>query len=305
VIVRKWDHKEEKFIKVPEEEEERYVIAVRRLEFDQQLGPYTLSKYRDWKRLSCYITKDAIQRISPIGGEISISFESQTVKKFGGAGVEETLEAQLKYSKFSTAEEISEKKGCYYTTIPRVFKLKEMTTSELTSLNLDKSRLLESILNEEYRGDEGALLAELQFAFVTFLMGQSLEAYLQWKALLNLLFGCTDAPLHTRTQLFTKFIEVLCYQLKIGLQNNENDSGSSSSVSSLLDDSWLSSESFLHHLCKDFFEAILEAPVLDGSLLSWARRLRSLLEERLGWQFERDGVHFEEGDEVPVTIRVI
>lgn len=66
------------------------------------------------------------------------------------------------------------------------------------------------------------LLGELQFAFVAFLvsaecllinlfivsitcyyqvvnvfkhmqMGQSLEAFLQWKALVNLLFGCTEA----------------------------------------------------------------------------------------------------------------
>ncbi|XP_045828702.1 uncharacterized protein LOC123920483 isoform X1 [Trifolium pratense] len=35
-------------------------------------------------------------------------------------------------------------------------------------------------------------------------MGQSLEAFLQWKSLDSLLFGCTEAPFHKRTRLFTK-----------------------------------------------------------------------------------------------------
>jgi len=32
------------------------------MEFDQQLGPYNLSHYEDWKRLSDFITKGIIER---------------------------------------------------------------------------------------------------------------------------------------------------------------------------------------------------------------------------------------------------
>jgi len=35
-------------------------------------------------------------------------------------------------------------------------------------------------------------------------MGQSLEAFGQWKAIVSLFFSCEAAPLHSRTQLFTK-----------------------------------------------------------------------------------------------------
>ena len=41
--------------------------------------------------------------------------------------------------------------------------------------------------------------AALQFAFLAFLLGQSLEAFGQWKALLHLLLACEEAPLRTRT----------------------------------------------------------------------------------------------------------
>ena len=43
--------------------EERYCQAVKRLEFDRQLGPYNLSQYGDWKHLSNYITKSIIERL--------------------------------------------------------------------------------------------------------------------------------------------------------------------------------------------------------------------------------------------------
>lgn len=47
--------------------------------------------------------------------------------------------------------------------------------AELTAQNLDKSGLLERAIVDSYNGREGALLAEFQYAFLTFLLGQSLE----------------------------------------------------------------------------------------------------------------------------------
>ncbi|KAL0424052.1 UNVERIFIED_CONTAM: protein AAR2 [Sesamum radiatum] len=310
VIVRKWDQKEERFVKLSEEEEERYSDAVKRLEFDKQLGPYTLSQYGDWKRLSNYITKVTVERIEPIGGEISIACESEMVGKFSKSAMEKSLAEQLKNSKFSAPEEKSQKRGCYYTAIPRVVKHKGMCGKELTSLNIDKTQLLETILMKEYGGDEDALLAELQFAFIAFLMGQSLEGFLQWKLLVSLLFGCTEAPLNTRSRLFTKFIKVIYHQLKYGFSKDQKDIGTMpEGVSALLDESWLSSDSFLHHLCKDFFSLVLEAPVVDGDLLSWTRRLKELLEDSLGWHFQQnsavDGIYFEEDDEYAPVVEIL
>ena len=50
-----------------------------------------------------------------------------------------------------------------------------MTGVHLSALNLDKSLLLEQLLQKHYRRDSRLLLGELQFAFLAFLMGQSLE----------------------------------------------------------------------------------------------------------------------------------
>ncbi|KAL4614026.1 hypothetical protein ACB092_07G025700 [Castanea dentata] len=251
VIVRRWDQQQERLVKVSEEEEERYCQAVKSLEFDRQLGPYNLSQYGDWKHLSNYITKSIIERIEPIGGEITVACESGIVTNAPKTAMEKALDEQMKSSKFLTSVENSQSRRCYYTSIPRVIKQKGIHGQELTSLNIDKTQLLESLLIKDYGGSEDVLLGELQFAFIAFLMGQSLEGFLQWKALVNLLFGCIEAPFHTRTQLFTKFIKVIYYQLKFGLEKDHTDtSGAATEVSALLDDSWLSADSFLHHLCK-------------------------------------------------------
>ncbi|XP_021591761.1 protein AAR2 homolog isoform X3 [Manihot esculenta] len=272
VIVRQWDQQEERLVKVSEEEEERFSQAVKSLEFDRHLGPYNLSQYGEWKRLSNYLTKNVIDRIEPIGGEITVATESVMVKNSPKTAMEKALEEQLRTSKFSASASVdkSRKRGCYYTKIPHVIKCKGMNGEELTSLNLDKTELLESILMKDYGGSEDLLIGELQFAYIAFLMGQSLEAFLQWKALVSLILGCTEAPFHTRSQLFIKFIKVMYYQLKYGLQKDrEETNGAAVGVSTLLDESWFSADSFLHRLCKDFILLVQDASVVDGDLLTW------------------------------------
>lgn len=312
VIVRKWNQQEERLVKVPEDEEERFCQAVKSLEFDRYLGPYNLSQYGEWKRLSSYLTKTIIKRIEPIGGEITVACESEMDKNSPKTSIERALDAQLGTGKFSASTSVdrSKKRGCYYTTIPRVIKRRGMEGKELTSLNLDKTELLESVLIKDYGGSEDLLLGELQFAYIAFLMGQSLEAFFQWKSLVSLLLSCIEAPFRTRSHLFTKFIKVIFYQLKYGLQKDRKESnGAGIAVSSLLDESWFSADSFLHRLCKDFFLLVLDATVVDGDLLTWTRKLKELLENILGWEFQQnsavDGIYFEEDDEFAPVVEMV
>lgn len=53
--------------------------------------------------------------------------------------------------------------------------------------------------------DELSLLGELQFAFVSFLIGQSYDGFDQWKSLLNLFCSCEKA-VQTRPTLFAEFV---------------------------------------------------------------------------------------------------
>ncbi|KAG5528089.1 hypothetical protein RHGRI_028879 [Rhododendron griersonianum] len=268
VVVRKWDQQEERLVKLSEDEEERYSQAVKSLEFDRELGPYTLGQYGNWKRLSNYISKNTVERIEPIGGEITVASESEIVGNIPMTSAEKALAEQLRNYKFSRSVKNPQRKGCYYTPIPRVIKQKGIHGQDLTCLNLDKTQLLENILMKDYGGCDDLILGELQFAFIAFL-----------------------------------FIKVLYYQLKYGFQKEHTDTGGAEKGAlRLLDESWLSADSFLHHLCKDFFLLVLEATVIDGDLLSWTRKFKELLEHTLGWDFQQksavDGMYCEEDDEV-------
>lgn len=55
--------------------------------------------------------------------------------------MEKALDKQLKASNLTKSIDGSQRKGCYYTTIPRVIKHRGITGKELTSLNHDKVRI--------------------------------------------------------------------------------------------------------------------------------------------------------------------
>nr|UPW27173.1 AAR2-like protein [Allium cepa] len=287
VIIRKWNPKEERLVKVSEEEEASFSDAVKKFEFDNQLGPYPLNHYGEWKQLSNYIAEDVIAKIEPIGGEISVVHESWLIDKVPLTTMEMQLVEQLKDSKFSKpVSENIEKRRCYYSSIPHIVKERSQFGEDLTSMNLDKTRLLETILMKEYKGEEDLLLGELQFSFIAFMMGQSLEAFLQWKALVSLLFSCIEAPLKTRSRLFIKVIRVVYSQLKYGFhKENTNKENMDKGFSLLLDDEWIAKDVFLFRLCKEFIPLVLEAQVVDGDLLLWTRKLKGLLETTFGWDF--------------------
>ena len=52
-----------------------------------------------------------------------------------------------------------------------------------------------------------------QVAFLAFLVGHSLSAFKQWKALLTLMLTCEEAPLRTHPDLFIHLLATLHAQV--------------------------------------------------------------------------------------------
>ncbi|KAM0901477.1 hypothetical protein ACQ4PT_020011 [Festuca glaucescens] len=194
------------FLTAHPSEEIRYSEAVKRFEFDDHLGPYNLDTFGDWKQLSSYLSQSVIERLEPIGGEITIALETSWMDRAPQTDMERRLMEQLREDKFAKISPAQpERRGCYYTTIPASVKHKNISANELTLLNLDRTSLLESVLAKSYQDQEDLLLGELQFSFIAFMMGQSLEAFMQWKALVSLLLSCSEAARKLKTLLETTF----------------------------------------------------------------------------------------------------
>jgi len=62
-------------------------------------------------------------------------------------------------------------------------------------------------------------LESAQFALLAFLLGHSLEAFGQWKALLHLLLSCEEAPVQTLCSFYAQALSALHAQLNHCLAN--------------------------------------------------------------------------------------
>jgi len=94
------------------------------------------------------------------------------------------LRRQYKYKEAFTG-------GSYYTDIPQRKVVQGLSGMALSQANIDKSLILREILaGKDFTGNFRLLFGEMQYAFISFVMGENLDSYEQWKRLLNLLCNC-------------------------------------------------------------------------------------------------------------------
>ncbi|KAL3161609.1 hypothetical protein ABBQ32_010467 [Trebouxia sp. C0010 RCD-2024] len=354
VYIRRWNHEQELLEDISADEAEPYAAGVRRFDFDQNLAPYNLHAYQQWQNLSSYISKQTVSKLSPLpSGNISITAEADPAHLKPVTLAEKQLYAQLQEGHSTSTEsgsapmqvdgqqqpqtaasdraqdmhsmqtpDLTPREGvgrCYYTQLPRLVKVAGMTPQQLTALNLDKTGMLHQVLQKHYSGSGDELLGELQFSFLAFLMGQSLEGFAQWKAIIHLLLGCEEAPIRSHVQLFIKALRCLLCQLQHSLTQEPAKEleappeveGQASGVdgpfgmTSLVEE--FLADSFLQQLFAKYFAMLAdEAPLLNTQLQSVSKQVQQLLEQKLGWDFQVQGVGQDDDEDeyAPVVVQL-
>eukprot|EP00890_Picochlorum_soloecismus_P002537 jgi/Picsp_1/3284/NSC_06124-R1_a1 cistron-splicing factor aar2 len=270
--------------------------------------------HKEWVDLSKFVTGTVLDRVAPIGGNVCILAEEEYVvlervsedsgKSLRPSEAERALEEQL------SAGRGEEKSGsevaiatdrkdvsvggqagkCYYTRIPGLLKRKGLTPEELTAINMDKSEALEQLLKNHYGGDEALMLGEYQFSFLAFLLGHSMDGFLQWKRFLLLMLGCENAVMGARRGLFTTFLKCLSDQLYFCLEDQmpgtlgmfqdpkKNTSGEALNEQ-LLEDA------FLKTAIVDFLQWVLtDQSLLNSEIRKNSKQIANILRRGLGWQ---------------------
>ncbi|KAJ9532008.1 hypothetical protein QJQ45_003699 [Haematococcus lacustris] len=191
----------------------------------------------------------------------------------------------------ATHSSASQRSGrCFYSHLPRFIKPLGADAQHLTHLNLDKSHLLNQVLQEQYQGQLEQLLGELQFAFIAFVFGQSLDAYAQWKRLLLLLLGCEHVALHTHQPHFAKFLRCVRWQLRATQEVPQPALAGGGQAPqpfgvSLVDE--LLPDSFLRRMFGHFFSMLQENGTAVGhDLFHEVVQLKALLRQQLGWEYD-------------------
>lgn len=262
VIVRTWDEDLEHLTEHSDLDQiQRLTLGVQRMDFDDGLAAYPLQSYQDWQMLSSFITPGLLEKLTRPPRE-----EKEEKEETDG----DLAVPSVIYSK-----------------IPPVSIPEGASHSEITRLQMDRTAVLEKLLRHEYSGSNDAnetwLLGEMQHAFVSFVVGESLAGLEQWKGIVHLLCSCESA-VEGRPSLYRGFLETLHGQfLHI--------------PADFFHDALSGPHNFLRPSLRDLFEILADSEV-PKEVREQEHALRSLLLRRFQW----DPVAFEPEDEDGPTI---
>ena len=149
----------------------------------------------------------------------------------------------------------------FYSDVPAKAKtVKGIDGAAITQMNLDKTHILNCLIDNLPEKNPLQIIGELQFAFITFVLGENFESFEQWKSLIILLCGCRWAMVSQRN-LYFRLIPVLyniVEQLPVEFfaENNE-DCG----ISSIANDN-----NFIKKAMSDLILTSLEHPGVPSQI---------------------------------------
>ncbi len=310
VALRRWSKEEECLLPVGDDEEGAAQMRA------QARGPEMLARMlrydarawgAAWRSLSAHITPRTVARLSPVNDRcISVLGEPDGVE--AGARLtegEKRLDAQLRRDDdndnddddVAMGEEGEEGEGsrgggqggpggageraaakCFYARIPRkVDRAAGVTGRDLTALYLDKTATLEQVVARACGGDAWELLGEMQFAFVAFMMCQSLAGFNQWKAVVALVLQCERGPLGHLADFTCALLRALRAQLAVAEHGGAGEAGGGPGVAGSLVADIFGPDVFLRSAFRGFVATVAEAEVVPVALEEEVAALREVL----------------------------
>eukprot|EP00056_Hartaetosiga_gracilis_P022432 m.30410 g.30410 ORF g.30410 m.30410 type:complete len:388 (+) comp9638_c0_seq1:245-1408(+) len=255
---------------------------------DRYLGVYPKEQLKSWAKLTSDITQATLSRVQPSSGYVSSAPELQGVSGvMGKRGSKETSGATIHANSWEHLEPV-EGSSFSFTVVPKRLLPDNCSAEDITKHSMDKTYTLNTLI-QALPGGEEDLLGEFQLAFVSFLVGQVLDGFEQWKSIIHLLCSCDDAILQ-RPLLFTHFLRSLQEQL------NQVPSDFFIDI--------LSSNNFLVACLQGFFERLEEVDEMGFEtemerkhLFKQATLVDKLIQDRFGWN-----VRERPEDDEPVVV---
>ena len=221
ILIRRWrrDH-EEVVDSVTEEDKERIKADMKNL--DRGLGVYPYQSWRKWISLSDHITEATLTRLEPVNKNICSVSDLIPVGAEGNHQEEDDSSSEPCLPKMMNRQGTNIR----YTNVSTRKYPEGSSPAEITRHSMDGSFQLSEFLTTLHRmyGDAvsssmsdqntiNEVLAEIQFAFLCFLVGMNHDSFEQWKRLVNMICMC-DAKMVEQPDMFSKFLNVLYFQMQ-------------------------------------------------------------------------------------------
>lgn len=246
--VRSWDRSDEQILPIcslSDESKQSLHESVNRGELNENIGSYPFSQYQIWLNLTSYINRRVLNRCDADINTLLFPGDSQDIEELNRKLAKENISHTL------TPYFPGNVRVARYCDIKRYeVKLRDHITSKgrrdqrshlLTRMYMDKTDLLELIIEKYYSGVSEDLLGELQLSFILFICLYSHPSLEQWKALIQLI--CTSERYLKQNPVFTNgFIRVLYEQLNFAPTDFFEDE--------------LSKDNFLRPCLSDLFSAL-------------------------------------------------
>eukprot|EP01039_Chlorochromonas_danica_P003717 gene3717-4066_t len=181
VQVIAWDGREERFTAqsaLSGEEEAQHEQEILSGALNSCLAPYPQKQYESWLRLTRHISPTTLTRCHcpPLAHIVSDIEEVDDSRQ-------QLVQGQQVVVSYSPLKEM-EQEGL------RRAKQQDTSPSLLTAMGMDRSWLLEQLVDHQLQTDCGEVLAEMQLSFLLFLCLHSQSGLNQWKALVTLAVEC-------------------------------------------------------------------------------------------------------------------
>ncbi|XP_017783525.1 PREDICTED: protein AAR2 homolog [Nicrophorus vespilloides] len=296
LLVKKWDKEKEDISSEEVSESEVLQLRDNILALDKFLGPYPFDISEKWNNLSTHLTETLIKNLSSSSGYVRSALELMSCKDedrpragktVDGVAPQATRKLRPSFSYNPENDLLPDLKAIEGTalrlnTFPERNYPEGSTAAEITKHHLDNTYVLEVFLKNYTNPID--IIGELEFAYICFLVGHSLEAFEHWKKLVVLLCSCETAIKKYRA-IYDDFITLLEEQVREIPEEFLADI--------------VANNNFVYVKLRNLFRAVMESSV-DGILKTKIERFRDQLTEAYLWDF----THLDEEDEedLPVVV---
>ncbi|XP_055588019.1 protein AAR2 homolog [Uranotaenia lowii] len=219
IVVREWDNEKEELRLRIHENVEQEVARIREnlRNLDRYLAPYDYNSLSNWTKLTGNIIEQTIKNHSPECGVIRNTVELLSCSDENRPrGKNTTIDDSPRLSKMRSLmneEELLPNLEAIPGSAPKFTELpprcpKEASPEEISRHHIDSILAVEKLLT----GREESIFAEIEFSFVLFLCGHSVEGLNHWRRILLLLSNSELAVEKFRT-FYKNYLTVLQYQL--------------------------------------------------------------------------------------------
>eukprot|EP00092_Neocalanus_flemingeri_P029465 GFUD01031995.1.p1 GENE.GFUD01031995.1~~GFUD01031995.1.p1 ORF type:complete len:396 (+),score=120.40 GFUD01031995.1:36-1223(+) len=281
MVVRRWDQSIEDVVDdVADEDKVKMKQDIKNI--DKHLGVYPYHSWKKWISLSNHVSDATLLRLEPRTKKICsvadlVPDEAGSVPDQPPSG---DTDPRLPAMSARPGTSIT------YTSLVTSKYPEGSTPAEITRHSLDGTFQLSAFVGslEKLYGDQVStsmsdqdsvreVLAEIQFAFLCFLVGTNYDSFEQWKKLVVMMCSCDDGLVKYQG-LFLDFITVLFFQMK--------------EVPSDFFVDIVSSDNFLSSSLNSLFSTVKNSPEVNQQLKEKAKKFEANVTKKFGWDFSAE-----------------